>query len=106
MAVRTGRPYLWLLIIQLLCSSSVISLYIEFSLEAPKNFWVDPTCISKGFTPATAQDSLEIAGLGSRRLLNLHDTYQAWVFNFLFKSQRKFALLDNSDTETWNVVGK
>lgn len=106
MAFRAGRPYLWLLIFHLLCSSSVTSLYINFNLQAPKTFWVDQSCISKGFTPVTAQESLDVAGHGSRRLLNLHDDYQAWVYNFLFKSERDFSILDDADTEAWNVVGK
>ena len=106
MAFCPGRPCLWLLIIHLLCSTPVTSIAINLNLNAPKTFWVDQSCISKGFTPATAQESLDIAGHGSRRLLNLNDNYQAWVYNLLFKSERDFSVMDDTDTEAWNVVGK
>ena len=62
--------------------------------------------MAKGFTPTAVQESLDIAGHGSRRLLNLHDNYQAWVYNLLFKSPRYFSVMDDTDTEAWNVVGK
>ena len=106
MAFPTGRPCLWLLIIQSLYSNFVTSIFVSFKLVAPKNFWMDPTCIHKGFTPSMAQESLDIAGHGARRLVNLNDNYQAWVFDLLFKDVRDFRLLSNGWTEAWNVVGK
>lgn len=107
MTFRAGRPYLWLLIIHLLCSSSVTSIWIDFrDIKRPATFWVDQSCITKGFTPATAQESLDIAYQGSRRLINLGDDYQAWVFKLLFKSERDFSLFDNADTDAWQAVGK
>ena len=83
------------------------SIAIGFNLakDAPKTFWVDQSCVPKNFTPATAQESLDVAGHGSRRLLNLHDNYQAWVYNLVFKSERDFTL-DDTESEAWNVVGK
>ena len=107
MTFRAGRPYLWLLIIHLLCPSSVTSVYLNFrDVEKPENFWVDQSCISRGFTPVTAQESFDIARQGSRRLLNLDDDYQGWVFDFLFKTARDFGLFNDQLTDAWEVVVK
>ena len=105
MDFRTARSRLWPLIL-LLCSSPATSLLINFDLKAPKTFWVDNSCFQKGFTPVTAGESLAIAGHGSRRLLNLNDEYQAYVFELIFQNAPDFSLMDNAYTEAWNVVGE
>lgn len=99
----TGRPCLWPLILSL-CLTSVTSL--NFIQDSPKTWWVDGSCIQKRFTPITARETFQIATLGARRLLNLNDQNQGWVFNLLFKSERDFSILAEGDTEAWNVVGK
>ena len=103
MTSRNSRPDLWLLILSLYLTS-VTSISINFEYASPKTFWVDQSCIQKGFTPVTAQESLDMATRGARRLLNLDDDYQDWLFELLFKVHRDFRLLDGIETETWNVV--
>ena len=106
MAFRTGYPCLWTLIL-LLCSICVTCIRINPDYNnSPKTYWVDQSCISKGFTPITAGESVHMANRGARRLLNELDDYQGWVFELLFKRQRDFSLSDDSETRAWNVVGK
>lgn len=99
----TGRLCLLPLILSL-CLTSVTSL--SFIQDSPKTWWVDDNCIRKGFTPVTARETFQIATLGAKRLLNLDDQNQGWVFNLLFKSERDFSILTQGDTEAWSVVGK
>lgn len=48
-----------------------------------------------------------MATRGARRLLNLNDQYQAWLYeNLLFKKRRDFSLIDARPTQVWDVVGK
>ena len=49
---------------------------------------------------------MQMATLGARRLVNLNDQNQGWVYNLLFKSERDFSILNEGDTGAWNVVGK
>lgn len=104
MAFLTHRPCLWPLIL-FLCSTPVTS-FRPIITTGPTTFWVDQTCIQKGFTPVAAQESLDMSFLGSRRLLNLNDQYQAWVYNLLFKQPRDFQLENDEFSNAWDVVGK
>ena len=105
MALTAAHTWFWAHVL-LLCATSVTSMRINFNIEAPKTFWVDKTCIQKGFSPTTAQESIDIALLSAHRLVNLNDDYQAFIYNLLFKAVRDFGLEDDSWTETWNVVGE
>lgn len=105
MAWPAARPWLGFLTI-LLCSTSVTSLKLIFGLESPKNFWVDQSCMQKGFTPVTVQESLNLASRGGKRVLNTQDDYQGWVFQLLFKQERDFRIFDDDETQAWDVVGK
>ena len=105
MTLSAARTWLWAHVL-LLCATSVTSLNVNWNIQAPKNFWMDQSCLNKGITPTVAQESLDIALLGARRLVNLDDDYQGWIYSLLFKAVRDFALMNDDDTETWNVVGE
>lgn len=106
MAFHFGRQYLCPLTkLLLLYSTSVTSLHISNYENAPKYYSVDPSCSQRfAFTPVTARESVEIAARGSRRLLNLNDAYQAFVFNLLFKQTRNFQESNWDYSEAWSVV--
>lgn len=77
--------------------------------ESPKTYWVDQSCVQKGFTPVVVQESFKIAARGSSRLLNRNDNYLAWVFQLLFKTERDFSIPSGEDTGitvTWEAVGE
>lgn len=82
------------------------SIFINFETEAPTTFWVDNSCLRRGFTSSTIQESLNIAKRGASRLLNLNDDYQGWVFENLFKVAREFSVTNEELTPAWNAVGK
>ena len=106
MPFRIGPPYLCLLILSL-CSASATALILDLESNAPTSYWVDQSCIQKGFPPSTARESLLMATRGARRLLNLNDAYQAWLFRLLFKVPRDFSLFDeDAESLAWDVVGE
>lgn len=106
MTFRIGPPYLCLLILSLY-SASVTALILDFEFTAPASYWVDQSCIEKGFPPSTARESLLMATRGARRLLNFNDAYQAWLFRLLFKVPRDFGLFgEDPESLAWNVVGE
>lgn len=86
--------------------TSVTSIFVNCEVEAPKTFWVDQSCLLKGFTSATVQESLNIATHGSSRLLNLSDRYQRFVCEMLFKRLRNLSVETDEETAAWLVVGK
>ena len=74
--------------------------------ESPKTYWVDQSCIQKGFNPVAVQESFRVAARGSSRLLNRNDNYLAWVFQLLFKTARDLTLPSDGITVTWEAVGE
>ena len=86
--------------------TSVTSIFVNCEVEAPKTLWVDQSCLLKGFTSATVQESLNIATQGASRLLNLNDRYQGLVYQLLFKVARDFNVETDEETAAWLVVGK
>lgn len=103
---RLGGLYFWPLFLTLLYVTSVTSIFINFETEAPTTFWVDSSCLRRGFTSTSVQESLNIAKRGASRLLNLNDGYQGFVFQLLFKVARDFRVMGEEWAPAWNAVGK
>ena len=103
MALSTARPRLWSLLI-FLSSTYVTAIKLNWGLESPKNFWMDGSCIRRGFTPVTAQESLDMASRGAKRLLNLNDNNQGFIYRLLFKEDRDFEIFTDRETQAWDVV--
>lgn len=87
-------------------TTSITSLFIDFNAGQPATFWVDQSCLLKGFTSTTVQESLNIATRGSYRVINRNDGYQGWLFQKLFKVARVFNVDPTEDTVAWVVVGE
>ena len=97
--------YLWPLVVLFFYSTLVDSVRTD-PTGIPQTYWIDTTCLRKGFSKKSVEESLSVAVSGALRLMNQEDGNQAFVFQKLFGRQRDTRVFNGvSNSPTWRVVG-